>query len=245
MPILRQSIETAMFEGETGLPESVSSIKLGYYFTCFSLGPKKPNLTALFKNVRNERQFKALTGVSCEEFMIILSVFSECYTKTAWEEYERGERERRPGGGRKGKLPDMKDKLFFVLYYLKNYDKFDVIGHKFDLDKSSAWENAHKLVNVLLSALAELGVLPKRAFNSPEELKEAFNNVSNLFIDATERPCCRSADYETQKKFLAEKRRGINLKIQQFQADVNTFCFWVIPFREAFMTTVCLRRNSR
>lgn len=207
MSALKLSIEKIIFEGETGLPGNICAMKSESGFADPSSRPE-----ILFENIRNERQFKALTGVSYEEFMIILPVFSECYTKPAWDEYKRGERKRMPGGGRKGRMPDMKDKLFFILCYIKNYDKFDVIGHKFDYDKSSACKNVHKLTKILLSALAELNVLPKREFSSPEELKEAFENIKNLFIDATERPCFRAADYETQKKFYSGKQKEHTLK---------------------------------
>jgi len=219
MSALKLSIEHAILKGETGLPGNVCAIKSKSYFGGFSSGGE-----ILFESIRDERQFKALTGVSYEEFMIILPVFSECYVKPAWEEYERGERKRRPGGGRKGRMPDMKNKLFFILYYIKNYDKFDVIGHKFDLDKSSACKNVHKLTKVLLSALAELNVLPKRAFSSPEELKEAFKNIKNLFIDAAERPCFRSADYETQKKFYSGKQGEHTLK----NTVISSVCKYVL-----------------
>lgn len=39
--------------------------------------------------------------------------------------------ENQPGGGRKGKLPSMRDKLLFLLYYLKVYPTFDVMGVQF------------------------------------------------------------------------------------------------------------------
>jgi len=117
---------------------------------------------------------KALTGVSFEEFLIIIPVFSEHYEKPAWEEYMSGKRKRKPGGGRKGNLNAMKEKLFFILYYLKNYQKFDVIGYDFGFDKSAAHYNVNKSKRALLSALAESGVLPKRRFSGPEEMEEAF-----------------------------------------------------------------------
>ena len=68
------------------------------------------------KNIRDERQFKALTGVSFDEFQQLLLVFTESYHELVLERYEahQDERQRHSGGGQKGKLPTMQLKLFFI-----------------------------------------------------------------------------------------------------------------------------------
>jgi hypothetical protein len=64
---------------------------------------------------------KALTGLSQAQCDHLLSVFSEIYRATQQHTYEEGvaagTRRRHPGGGSKGKLPTMAEKLEFVLYY--------------------------------------------------------------------------------------------------------------------------------
>ena len=71
--------------------------------------------------VRDERQMKALTGLSQAQFDNLLPAFSDIYGATQWRHYEEGvtsgTRRRKPGGGTKGKLPTMTEKLLFVLYY--------------------------------------------------------------------------------------------------------------------------------
>jgi hypothetical protein len=71
--------------------------------------------------IRDERQMKALTGLSQAQFDYLLPVFSDLYRATQQQTYEKriqsGTRRRRPGGGSKGKLPTMVEKLPFVLYY--------------------------------------------------------------------------------------------------------------------------------
>ncbi|MCP4372186.1 MAG: transposase [Deltaproteobacteria bacterium] len=106
----------------------------------------------------------------------------------------------------------MENKLFFILYYLKNYPTFDVLGYKFDLDRSKACTNVHKLTPILQTALRELGVLPKRKFSSANEMAEAFKNVEDLFIDATERLHFRHKDYEKQKENYSGKQKGHTVK---------------------------------
>ncbi len=70
---------------------------------------------------RDERQMKALTGLSQAQFDSLLPVFSDIYRATQPHPYEDGRqsgtRKRRPGGGSTGKLPPMVEKLQLVLYY--------------------------------------------------------------------------------------------------------------------------------
>ncbi len=71
--------------------------------------------------IRDDRQMKALTGLSQAQFDHLLPVFSDIYQATQQHTYETGvasgTRRRKPGGGSKGKLPTMAEKLQFVLYY--------------------------------------------------------------------------------------------------------------------------------
>jgi hypothetical protein len=71
--------------------------------------------------IRDERQMKALTGLSQAQFDALLPVFRDLYRATQQHTYEEGmqsgTRRRRPGGGSKGKRPTMVEKLQFVLSY--------------------------------------------------------------------------------------------------------------------------------
>src|SRR2546429_9843127 len=74
---------------------------------------------AMGMQIRDERQMKALTGLSQTQFDHLLPVFSDLYQTTQQQTYEKGvesgTRTRTPGGGSKGKLPTMADKLLFGL----------------------------------------------------------------------------------------------------------------------------------
>ena len=92
--------------------------------------------------VRDQRHMKALTGLSQAQFDDLLPAFSDIYGATQRRHYEEGvasgTRRRKPGGGTKGKLPTMTEKLLFVLYYYKTYPTFDVLGTQFDMARSKA-----------------------------------------------------------------------------------------------------------
>jgi hypothetical protein len=99
--------------------------------------------------IRDDRQMRAMTGLSQTKFAKILPVFTQVIEEEKQQAYEQGlmmgTRKRKPGGGQKGKLPTAQDKLLFILTYCKTYPTFDVLGAQFDLARSKANENVHKL----------------------------------------------------------------------------------------------------
>ena len=134
--------------------------------------------------IRDDRQMKALTGLSQVQFDSLLSVFSDIYRATQQQTYEEGlqsgTRRRRPGGGSKGKLPTMVEKLQFVLYYYKTYPTFDVLGTQFAMARSKAHENLHKLSPILYDTLVHLDLMPYRELTTPEALKAALQGGDHL-----------------------------------------------------------------
>jgi hypothetical protein len=97
-------------------------------------------------------------------------------------------RQRKPGGGRKGALSTPELKLFFILFYLKNYPTFDVLGCLFDLSPAKAQENISKLMPLLKQAEKRLRVLPHRHFKPASNNQQDNENIEKIIIDATERP---------------------------------------------------------
>ena len=170
----------------------------------------------MFKDLdtMDARQFRALTGMTREAFDKLLILFTASYEEIKLEAYERdrAERQRKPGGGQKGRLDTMEKKLFFILYYLKVYPTFDVLGDRFDLDRSKACTNVHNLLPVLLRALGKAGVLPTRHFETVEEMQAAFADITDLFIDATERSRQRPQDTQTQQEHYSGKKKRHTVK---------------------------------
>jgi hypothetical protein len=185
-------------------------------------------MTPSIDDIRNDRQFKALTGMSRTEFEQFLSTFTEAYEELRQEAYEaqQATRQRKPGGGPKGKLPEMSQKLFFILYYWKVYPCYDVLGFQFDMDGSKACTNVHALWPVLKRALAKHETLPNREFGSVEELRTAFADIAELFIDATERPHARPQDDAEQRKKFSGKKKRHTVK----NTVITTASLWIVFF---------------
>jgi hypothetical protein len=167
-----------------------------------------------FLNVRNERQFKAFTGLADKEFELLLAEFTTCLKLNQQARYKKNglNRQRKPGGGRKGALPTPELKLFFILFYLKNYPTFDVLGCLFDLSPAKAQENISKLMPLLKQAEKRLRVLPHRHFKPASNNQQNNENIEKIMIDATERPHRRPHHDRKQKRYFSGKRRSHTLK---------------------------------
>jgi hypothetical protein len=168
------------------------------------------------EEIRDDRQMRSLTGLSQEQFANLASEFekdNQAYRQALYDEgLATGMRQRRLGGGRKGKLPRVKDKLFFTLVYFKTYPTFDVLGTQFGMGRSKANENLHSLAPILMNTLVRLGVMPHRQFSCVEEMKTAFQGIDRILIDVTERLYRRSQDDGTQREHYSGKKSIIPSK---------------------------------
>jgi hypothetical protein len=160
--------------------------------------------------IRDDRQMRSLTGLSRGQFAQLLPTFQAVYEAKRQADYEEavqsGQRQRRPGGGRKSKLPTMADKLLFVLYYYKNYPTFDVLGTQFNMARSKAHKQLYLLSPLLHATLVQLGMMPAREFKSVEEFTRALQGIDQIIIDATERPYRRPQDGEQQRAHYSGKK---------------------------------------
>ncbi len=161
--------------------------------------------------IRDDRHLRSLTGVTQEQFAILLKAFSAASAEMKEQAYQKGlaegTRKRRPGGGKKGALPTMLDKILFLLYYFKVYPTFDVLGTQFNMSRSKANENLYKLCPILHRTLVNLEVMPSREFTTPNELLKALGGVDTVLIDVTERNYRRPKDNIVQREHYSGKKK--------------------------------------
>lgn len=162
----------------------------------------------MIEQIRDERQLKALIGLSRAKFTVLAEAFAQVCRAEQARAFKQGLKRRRPGGGQKGKLPSVEAKLLFVLYYFKNYPTFDVLGTHFGMGRSKACENVHKLTPLLQRTLASLARLPERTFADAETFKAALAeaDLERLLVDVTERPCQRPGNNEQQREHYSGKK---------------------------------------
>jgi len=135
--------------------------------------------------LKNDRICKALSGLSINEFNKLIPSFENVYV-----EYRRDvlpERLRKIGGGRKGNLPTIEDKLLTILIYLKDYPTFDILGFIVGTDRTRAFRWVKLLLPMISKTLARKIVLPKRQINSVAEWLRIHPEVKDIMIDGMER----------------------------------------------------------
>lgn len=158
------------------------------------------------KILGKDRLLRAMTGLNRKAFENLLEKFEKVYNE---EEEKRGKRprKRKRGGGRKGRLASMAEKLFYILFYFKCYPTFDLASVLFDFDRSQAHRWVHKLQEILEKTLGEKQVLPLRQIHSVEEFLEKFPMVKKVIVDGTERAISRPKNEEKQRENYSGKKK--------------------------------------
>ena len=160
-------------------------------------------------SAKHDRIIKATIGMSRAKFDILASAFAVAYDSIQLERLQRGEIKQVPSGGPKGHLDTFDKKLFFILYYLKTYPTFDVLGFHFGLSSGHAHNHVEALLPVLLRSLSDLGVLPARSPGTPEEFLQLVEQYGDIAIDGMECPCVRPQDETLQKARYSGKKNAI------------------------------------
>lgn len=158
------------------------------------------------KILGKDRLLRAMTGLNRKAFENLLEKFEKVYNE---EEEKKGKRprKRKRGGGRKGRLASMAEKLFYILFYFKCYPTFDLASVLFDFDRSQAHRWVHKLQEILEKTLGEKQVLPLRQIHSVEEFLEKFPMVKKVIVDGTERAISRPKNEEKQRENYSGKKK--------------------------------------
>lgn len=160
--------------------------------------------------IRDERQLKAVIGMGRDEFQSLLSTFTESWYVEL--RLASPNRVRKIGGGKKGALSTMEEKLFAILLYLKTYPTFDVLGFLTNRERTRACRSTHFLLQVLERTLGKKFVLPARKITSVEEFFEKFPEMKDVFPDGTERPVQRPKDAKKRKKLYSGKKKRFTKK---------------------------------
>jgi hypothetical protein len=147
---------------------------------------------------QNERQFKALTSLSLEQFDVLLSIF-----EFKWEEFiqkfnlDGSPRMRKYVPKNEKQLPTVADKLFFILFYQKTNSLQEVVASYFDLDVSMTNKWIHILSPILDKSLEKYA--PKSRMEDVELKKD-----ETYITDGSERPIQRDT-YQQEEYYSGKK----------------------------------------
>ncbi|MBV6439218.1 MAG: hypothetical protein EPGJADBJ_00857 [Saprospiraceae bacterium] len=157
-----------------------------------------------YREIRNDRQWKASTGLSEEQFFRLEKLFGQAYEILFGESMEA----RQSNSSGTSTFKTYADLLFFTLYSVKSGLTYDLLGLTFGLDGANAYQNQALGLRVLRAALEHGGYLPKRSYQSIEEFKEHWSEESEILLDATEQGRQRPGNQEDQKKDYSGKKKG-------------------------------------
>lgn len=158
-----------------------------------------------YKAIRNERQWKAMTGLSQQEFTSLSTAFGIAYEQINGIALQQGT----ANLGKEVVLSSYKDCLFFTLFELKTAQSFDCLGVLFNMDGSSAHRHFVKYLQVIELALQQQGALPRRSFSSLSEFKKYVQSEEELIADATEMRTERPAHQDKQQQRYRGKKKRI------------------------------------
>ncbi|MCB9420099.1 MAG: transposase [Ardenticatenaceae bacterium] len=144
------------------------------------------------------------------EFERLLPAFAQAYeTRYRDDTTVAGTpRQRRAGGGAKGKLQRIEDKLLFSLVYQKTYPLQTMQGLHFEMSQSQANEWIHRLLPVLQKALATLEMKPEREASGLTTGDALLTEPADLLIDGSERRRQRPKDNQKQRQHYSGKKKA-------------------------------------
>jgi len=159
----------------------------------------------------NPKVLLSFTGLKRAEFEELLIAFSLAWHKSEKERIKKQNRQRKPGGGRKAKVLTMKNRLLFILFYLKTYPIQEVQAFMFSMSQGQANKWIHRLAKVLQIALADLTYLPERDGTRLADILGE-NEPATLVQDGSERRRQRPKDNEKQKEYYSGKKKAHTVK---------------------------------
>lgn len=157
-----------------------------------------------FTYPKNDREWRATTGMDERRFLLLLEIFEEGYVSV----FGRRIVQRVADSPEEMTFITYKSLLFFTLFSLKSGLTFDLLGFVFKLDVSNAKRNQVLGLEVLKRALGDASLLPKRSFASPEEFSAYFTQHKSVILDGTKQRMQRPGNNEEQKAFYSGKKKG-------------------------------------
>jgi hypothetical protein len=155
------------------------------------------------------REFLAATGLTHDEFARVLPAFAAAYAVLSPPDktWEGKGRHRQSGGGAKGVLFPMADKLLFSLVSQKTHPLQTMHGLQVDLSQSQTNYWIHHLLPVLQHAVATLGVAPERDASRVATSPLAREGAPDGVLDGTERRRQRPTDAAQHKEQYSGKKQ--------------------------------------
>jgi len=161
----------------------------------------------------------------------VLPAFAAAYTvlyppDKTWEGKVR---QRQSGGGAKGLLSQMEDKLLFIRVYQKTHPLPTMHGLSFDLSQPQTHYWMHHVLPVWQHAFATLSVAPERDASRVATNSLALEGAPDGGLDGTERRRPRPTDAAQHKELDSGKKKTPTDKNRLLVNDHTTIVVYLGP----------------
>lgn len=160
-----------------------------------------------FNAITDDRIIASLIGMPKSKFAALVKTFESAALNIDQERVQHGDIKQVKQGGPKGYLDSYEKKLFFILYYLKTYPTFDVLGFHFGFSGGHAHAPVEKLLPVLARALTHLKLMPERLPSTPSEFNQLLEKYKNIALDGVECAWVRPQENTAQEEHYSGKKK--------------------------------------
>ncbi|MBI4100699.1 transposase [Candidatus Microgenomates bacterium] len=165
--------------------------------------------------LKHRELFQYVIGITFSQFQKLLPKFTGVLRQAEIKKAYSRKRLREIGGGRKAKLADDYQKLFFILFYYKTYPTFRFAQVIYGLDKRNIQLWVKFLASVLFSTLGyELTLKVRKRISRWDLWLEEYPELAEFIIDCTERLIQRPKDNRIQQEHYSGKKKAHCIKNQ-------------------------------
>ena len=168
-----------------------------------------------FSETKGKKQFSSVFGLKKEQFDILFNIFEIIYRKKQEEDHAKRQQTYEEYGmkARLRFIPTalLRTYLLVVLYYLRHYPTFEVLGWNIATCGQRSEQIVQQWFPYLVLSLEDLGVIPPRTITDIESFIEQWEKTTkDLLIDVTERRINRPQ--EGQKEYYSGKKKCHSIK---------------------------------
>ena len=168
----------------------------------------------VFNLLAKEKLFQECTGLTPDEFWLMLPVFEDRWERRNCRRKVNGKARKLPvfKPSKKQAMPYIEEKLFFILYFIKSNPKYYEMQLEFGLSKGAISQWIQLLSEIFRETLSRLHCLPARTAEELYRLLERLEGGQVVILDGTERPLERSTDPEAQQDHYSGKKKTHTVK---------------------------------
>ena len=183
-----------------------------------------------YKNIRDNRQWRASTGLDKDQFEKLVMEFKATYEEFLGETIF----DRANSSSKQSRFTDYKELLFFLLYSIKSGLTYDLLGLSFDMDRGNAFRAQTFGLRILEMTLQHLDFMPKRFFEDLDDFKDSMSEHEQLLLDASEQRRQRPQNQEDQKddysgKKIPHHKTAFNVRHKKKDFIFKRTLLWLCP----------------